>query len=43
MTIPEPRFYLKVAQAKEPTLICMQAKYNGQRVFMSTGDKIHPD
>jgi integrase len=43
MIIPEPRFYLKVAQAIEPTLICMQAKYNSQRVFISTGDKIHPD
>lgn len=43
MIVPEPRFYLKSAKATEATLICMQAKYSGQRVFMSTGDKIHPD
>ena len=41
--IPEPRFYLKNIKAQEPTLICLQAKYEGQRVFMSTGDKVHPN
>ncbi len=41
--IPEPRFYLKNIKATEPTLICLQAKYEGQRVFMTTGDKIHPN
>lgn len=42
MIVPEPRFYLKNPSANEPTLICLQAKYNGNRVFMSTGNKIHP-
>jgi integrase len=42
MMIPEPRFYLKQPQSLQPTLISMQAKYMGQRVFMSTGDKVPP-
>jgi site-specific recombinase XerD len=42
MNIPEARFYLKEPNASEPTLISMQAKYEGQRVFMSTGNKVHP-
>lgn len=43
MIVPDPRFCLKNIQATEPTLICLQAKYSGQRVFISTGNKIHPD
>lgn len=42
MLVPEPRFYLKNLKAIEPTLICMQVKYDGQRVFLSTGDKVLP-
>lgn len=42
MLIPEPRFYLKLPKATEPTLICLQVKFMGERVFLSTGDKIHP-
>jgi integrase len=43
MIVPEPRFYLKCPSYKEPTLICLQAKYEGNRVFISTGNKILPD
>lgn len=42
MVVPEPRFYLKSVKATEPTLISLQVKFNGERVFMSTGDKILP-
>ena len=43
MVIPDPRFYLKDTKtATNLTLICLQAKFNGERVFMSTGDKIAP-
>ena len=42
MTVPEPRFYLKSIKGNEPTLISMQAKYNGHRVFLSTGNKVNP-
>lgn len=42
MVVPEPRFYLKNIKATEPTLISLQVKFNGERVFMSTGDKILP-
>ena len=42
MIVPEPRFYLKNPSIDESTLICLQAKYNGNRVFMSTGNKVHP-
>ncbi|HEY8689872.1 MAG TPA: Arm DNA-binding domain-containing protein [Chitinophagaceae bacterium] len=42
MTIPEPRFYLKNKNSTEPTLIVMQAKYNGQRVYLSAVEKIKP-
>ena len=43
MIVPEPRFYLKNIKAEEPTLICFQAKYERERVFLSTGNKIHPN
>lgn len=43
MIIPEPRFYLKNKNSQEPTLIVMQAKYNGQRVYLSAVEKILPD
>ena len=42
MTIPEPRFYLKDKTSKDPTLIIMQAKYCGQRVYLSAVEKINP-
>ncbi|PZP52080.1 MAG: hypothetical protein DI598_01610 [Pseudopedobacter saltans] len=42
MEIPEPRFYLKQPSSIEKTLISMQVKYCGQRVFISTGEKIAP-
>jgi site-specific recombinase XerD len=42
MQVPEPRFYLKVPNSKEATLICMQSKYCGERVFISTGEKVIP-
>jgi len=45
MFIPEPKFYLKDKDAKEPTLIYMQAKYTGnkaERLMLSTGDKVSP-
>jgi len=42
MVVPEPRFYLKNPKSTEPTLISLQAKFNGERVFMSTGDKVNP-
>ena len=38
-----PRFYLKCPHAAELTLKCMQKKYNGDSVFISTGNKRHPD
>lgn len=41
MTIPEPRFYLKDKNSTEPTLIVMQAKYNGQRIYISAVEKIN--
>lgn len=44
MTVAEPRFYLKNPSSLEPTLISLQAKYDGnQRVMLSTGDKILPN
>ena len=43
MIVPEPRYYLKNTKATEPTLICFQAKYECNRVFISTGNKIHPN
>ena len=43
MIVPEPRFYLKNIKATESTLIVFQAKYEGHRVYISTGDKIHPN
>jgi hypothetical protein len=42
MVIPEPRFYLKQPNSTEPSLISLQAKFYGERVFMSTGDKVLP-
>lgn len=42
MYIPETRYYLKSISAAEPTLISLQLKFYGHRVFMSTGEKIHP-
>lgn len=42
MVVPEPRFYLKLPKATEPTLISLQVKFLGERVFISSGDKIHP-
>lgn len=42
MYIPEARFYLKNINVEEPTLISLQVKFSGHRVFMSTGEKIHP-
>jgi len=42
MQIPEPRFYLKNTKSTESTLICMQVKYYGERVFISTGEKVIP-
>lgn len=42
MQVPEPRFYLKKINTTEPTLISMQVKYCGQRVFISTGEKVVP-
>lgn len=46
MFIPEPKFYLKDRNSKQPTLIYMQAKYSAnvpERFMLSTGNKIHPD
>lgn len=42
MVVPEPRFYLKNPKSTERTLISLQAKFSGERVFISTGDKVHP-
>jgi integrase len=42
MYIPEAKFYLKSLNVDEPTLISLQIKFNGHRVFMSTGEKVHP-
>jgi len=42
MQIPESRFYLKSTKSKETTLICMQVKYYGERIFISTGEKVIP-
>lgn len=42
MFIPQARFYLKNINTEEPTLISLQIKFNGHRVFMSTGEKIAP-
>ncbi|HTC01305.1 MAG TPA: site-specific integrase [Ferruginibacter sp.] len=42
MQVPEPRFYLKNPASKEYTLISMQSKYCGERVFISTGEKVIP-
>jgi site-specific recombinase XerD len=42
MQVPEPRFYLKAPKSQESTLICMQSKYCGERVFISTGEKVIP-
>lgn len=42
MYIPDARFYLKDTKAVIPTLISVQIKFNGHRVFMSTGEKIIP-
>lgn len=42
MFIPKANFYLKNLKAEEPTLISLQVKFNGHRVFMSTGEKVHP-
>ncbi|MEJ7821360.1 MAG: site-specific integrase [Chitinophagaceae bacterium] len=42
MILPEPRFYLKDKNSKEPTLIVMQAKYNGQRIYLSAVEKVNP-
>lgn len=43
MQVPEPRFYLKNPKANEATLISMQVKYCGERVFLSTGEKTLPN
>lgn len=42
MYIPDTKYYLKSINAQEPTLISLQLKFFGHRVFMSTGEKIHP-
>lgn len=42
MYIPATRFYLKNINIEDPTLISLQVKFNGHRVFMSTGEKIEP-
>ena len=42
MLIPKANFYLKQPSAEEATLISLQVKFNGHRVFMSTGEKVHP-
>ncbi len=42
MYIPKTNFYLKDTKANDPTLISLQVKFNGHRVLMSTGEKIHP-
>ncbi|RYD57610.1 MAG: site-specific integrase [Sphingobacteriales bacterium] len=42
MLIPKANFYLKNLKAEEPTLISLQLKFNGHRVFMSTGEKVLP-
>jgi len=42
MQVPEPRFYLKVPSSENETLISMQVKYYGERVFISTGEKVKP-
>jgi site-specific recombinase XerD len=46
MFIPEPKFYLKDRNSKEPTLIYMQVKYSAnipERLMLSTGNKVLPD
>lgn len=42
MYIPKTNFYLKNIKSEEPTLISLQVKFNGHRVFMSTGEKVLP-
>jgi site-specific recombinase XerD len=42
MLIPKTNFYLKNLKATEPTLISVQIKFNLERVFLSTGEKVHP-
>ncbi|OSZ82930.1 hypothetical protein CAP35_06620 [Chitinophagaceae bacterium IBVUCB1] len=42
MYIPKTNFYLKNINSQEPTLISLQVKFNGHRVFMSTGEKVLP-
>lgn len=42
MIIPNSNFYLKLPSATEPTLISLQLKFQGYRVNISTGEKIHP-
>lgn len=42
MLIPKTNFYLKNINDLQPTLISLQIKFNGHRVFMSTGEKVLP-
>lgn len=42
MLIPKTNFYLKNTNDLQPTLISLQIKFNGHRVFMSTGEKVLP-
>ena len=42
MQVPEVRYYLKNPKGIDSTLICMQVKYCGERVFISTGEKASP-
>lgn len=42
MLIPNSNFYLKQPSSVEPTLISLQLKFQGHRVNISTGEKIHP-
>ncbi len=43
MLIPDPKFYLKELHSDQPTLISMQVKFDNQRIFISTGQKILKD
>ena len=43
MKIPEPKFVLKNPKDDKPTLISFVMRFNNQRVFISTGEVIHPN
>src|SRR5689334_5922414 len=40
--MPEATFVLKEPSSKEPSLVYLLFRFNGQRLKYSTGQKIHP-